>query len=44
MGSSTLLLPASKNFGLILICDDATIEAPIQFQVSKFYFIYIVGC
>jgi hypothetical protein len=39
MGLSTLLLPASKNFGLILVCHDVAIEALAQFQVSKFYFI-----
>ncbi len=39
MGSSTLLLLTLENFGLILICDDAGIEALTQFQVLEFFFL-----
>ncbi len=37
MGSSTLLLLASMNFGSILLCDDATIDTHVEFQVSIFF-------
>ncbi len=37
MGSNTLLLLASMSFGSILVCDDATTEAPIKFQVSIYF-------
>ncbi len=38
MGSSTLLLLASMNFGSIMLCDDATIDAHVEFKVSIFIY------
>jgi hypothetical protein len=30
-------ITASGNFGSILVCNDATIEAPIEFQILNYF-------
>ncbi len=43
LGSSTLMLFALMNFGSILVCDDATTKAPIEFQILIFFSILQVS-
>ncbi len=38
MGSSALLIFALMNFGSIMVCDDATTKALVEFQVSIIFF------